>query len=128
MPTQELRPLAAMARILFSVPFFGFGLIHLMSTEQMAPMVPLPAGAFWVGFTGVCMIAAAVSLVIDRLAWLSMPALALLLSIFTVALHLPEALTPETAQSGLMSILKNIGLIGGALAFAALYPPGRRLR
>ncbi len=74
------------------------------------------------------MIAAAISLAFDVAVWFSMPALALLLAIFTLALHVPEALGPETAQQGIIAILKNMGLIGGALAFVALYPPGRRGR
>ena len=125
---QEIQPAAIVGRILFALPFLAFGLMHLANVQQMAGMVPLPAGAFWVVFTGICMLAAAVSLLLDRVVWLLMPALALLLTIFTVALHVPEALNPETAQLGMVAILKNIGLIGGALAFTALYPPGRRPR
>lgn len=128
MPNPTYNPLAFVARVIFALPFLAFGMMHLLSTEAMAGAVPLPAGAFWVGLTGLCMIAAAISLLLDRVVWLSMPALALMLAIFTLALHVPEALAPETAQSGLIAILKNIGLIGGALAFTALYPPGRRPR
>lgn len=118
--------IAAIARAIFALPFVVFGIVHLVSVQQMAPMVPMPNGAFWVGFTGVCMIAAGVSLIIDRAVWLSMPLLALLLCVYIVFLHIPELFEPQTQAMGMAAILKNLGLAGGALAFAVLYPRERR--
>jgi len=118
--------LATAARIVFALPFLMFGIVHLAQASQMAPMVPLPAGTLWVVVTGLCMILAAISLAADRMVWLSMPLLAALLVVYIVVLHVPQAMDPETQMQGMQAILKNVGLIGGALAFSALYPRGHR--
>ena len=59
------------ARILFIVPLLGFGSGHLMNAGDMAGMVPIPGGVFWIYLTGVALLAAAVSIIIKKKAALA---------------------------------------------------------
>jgi len=105
------------AQILFAVPFLMFGVFHFMGAEKMAGMVPIPGGVFWVYFTGLAMLAAAVSIAIRKYVFWACMGLALLILIFIVTLHMPK-LGGEGGQMTMISMLKDIGLIGGALMLA----------
>lgn len=115
------------ARILFSVPFFVFGLMHLAMGPMMVGMVPhfLPGALYLVYLTGVCMIAAAISIVTKKQAVLACQLLALLLLIYIVTIHIPGLMVPATKQMTLIMMLKDIGLMGGALAFAGIFESER---
>jgi putative oxidoreductase len=107
-------------RVLFGLPFLGFGINHLIAVDAMAGAVPpwVPgAGQFWVAFTGVCMILAGISILVDRGVRVAGPLLALLLAVYTFALHVPGLLGGDRME--VSSILKNVALIGGALLVAA---------
>lgn len=108
------------ARIIFGLPFLIFGLFHFMGANDMAGMVPLPGGVFWVYLTGVAHILAAIAILINVQTKLASLLLALMLLIFVLAIHLPGAMGGEQAMQEVQNILKNIGLIGGALAIAGL--------
>ncbi len=113
------------ARIIFAIPFGIFGLLHLMSGPKMAGMVPpwLPGGAFWVYLTGLALIAAAVSIIMQKMARLSSLLLAAMMGIFVLFLHLPGIFGAENEMATMMSmsaLLKDMALGGAALAFAGL--------
>ena len=59
------------ARILFVIPLAGFGAGHLMNAGDMAGMVPVPGGVFWIYLTGIALLAAAVSIIIKKKAALA---------------------------------------------------------
>lgn len=103
------------ARTVYAVPYLVFGLFHLTGAQQMAGMVPVPGGVFWVYVTGVAMIAAAVSFLANRLTAISAPLLALLLVTYVVTLHLPMVGDPAQGQMAMISLLKDLSLAGGAL-------------
>ncbi|MES0490341.1 MAG: DoxX family protein [Leptospirales bacterium] len=107
------------AQITFSIPFLVFGAFHLMDAGKMAGMVPIPGGVFWVYLTGVAMIAAAVSIIIQKYTYWACMGLALLMLIFIVALYVPKL----PGQMAIMSMLKDVGLLGGALMLAGKYKP-----
>ena len=113
------------ARILFAIPFAVFGLLHLMSGPQMAGMLPswLPGGVFWVYLTGIALIAAAVSIIAQKIAKLASLLLAALLAIFVLTVHLPGIMGAQNEMAMMMSmsgLLKDIGLAGGALTWAGI--------
>jgi putative oxidoreductase len=108
-------------RILFSVPFLVFGIFHLRGADQMAGMVPLPGGVFWVYLTGVAQIAAAVSFLSGKQMRLAALLTALLMIIYALSLHLPGVLAaadPGAFMMSMSSLLKDVGLAGGALLLA----------
>jgi putative oxidoreductase len=113
-------PQEIVGRILFGAPYAMFGINHFMALDAMAGAVPtwVPGGGqFWVAFTGLCMIAASISIVIDRGVRVAGPLLALLMIVFAMTLHLPAFLAGD--QMEMSSILKNVALAGGALLVTA---------
>jgi putative oxidoreductase len=111
-----------LGKYLFAVPFAIFGLLHFAGASSMAGMVPIPGGALWVYITGLAMLAAAVSIFIGKYDKLAMVALAALLVIFVLAIHVPGMMKGgEGAQFSLISILKDLAMAGGALLYAGAY-------
>ena len=107
-------------RYLFSIPLILFGFFHITGADTMAGMVPIPGGVFWVYVTGVAHLAAAAGLLMkkyDRLAGLL---LGLMLVIFALTIHLPNAMNPDTMQMGMINMLKDLMIAAGALTFAGI--------
>lgn len=101
-----------------------FGIRHLLYPDVLVVTVPdfLPGGKFWVYFTGVAFILAAVSLFIN--VWVRAAAylLALLLFVIVFTIHLPNYI--ETAdkayqQMALTNLLKDAALAAFALYIAS---------
>ena len=123
------------ARLLFVVPFAVSGLFHLANARAMAGMVPVPAGVFWVYFTGVALLAGAAGVASGRLGQWAGLGLAALMVTFVAAIHVPGLGNPETQQMAMAGLLKDLGLAGGALTWAGIFmragrpatPPAARL-
>ena len=111
------------ARILFAIPFVVFGLLHFLFAGAMASIVPvwLPGGIIWVFITGLCLLAAGISIIIEQHAALACKLLAVLLFIFVATVHLPGLLEAGSMNASLAAMLKDIGLIGGALTYAGIF-------
>ena len=111
------------ARILFTIPFLGFGVRHLMYGSQMAGMVPIPGGAIWVYVTGIAMILASVAAITKIQGKNAMLLLALLLLIYAFSIQLPAMLSSDMAikMGGTVSFYKDLGLMGGALILAGVF-------
>lgn len=105
-----------LGRILFSVPFLFFGIGHLRMANDMAKMVPswVPGGVFWIYFTGIAMILAAVSIITTFQARIVCFLLAVLLLIYIVTLHAPHM----DQMEHMSAFFKDTGLMGGALFLA----------
>lgn len=108
------------ARLLYAIPMAIFGVFHFMNGDAMAGMVPsfIPGGVLWVYLTGVALILAAVSIIIQKKARLANLLLAGLLIIFVLTIHLPGL--SENAQASMPNLLKDIALAGAALGFAGI--------
>ncbi|TVP77505.1 MAG: DoxX family protein [Gemmatimonadales bacterium] len=117
--------LARIGQILFALPILAFGIMHFPAAGDMAGMVPgwVPGGILWVYLTGVALIAAAVSFLIGKYTVEAGIALAVLLGSFVLTIHLPGVMNPETADMAMPNLLKDVGLMGGALMAGHL---GRR--
>lgn len=117
-------PALTLGRLLFSLPFFVFGVMHFMNAGAMAAYVPtwVPGGgAFWVYFTGFALIAAPLAIISGKQAKMASQLLALLMIVFAVGLHLPGVLAGgEGAATSMPGFLKDIALAGGALLMAHL--------
>jgi uncharacterized membrane protein len=119
---------STVARILFAVPFIIFGVMHLGNANAMSGYVPsfIPGGIFWIYLTGIALIVAAVSFIIQKYADYAGLLLALMLGIFILTIHLPglgssESVTIPTMQLSLTNLLKDLGLAAGALVLAGKY-------
>lgn len=110
-------------RILFAIPFLVFGLFHLMGAQGMAGMVPVPGGVFWVYFTGVALIAAAVAIMIGKMGRLASQLLGVLMLVFALSVHLPGVLGGgDAAQMSMPGLLKDLSLAGACFILADLFP------
>ncbi|MFQ6609422.1 MAG: DoxX family membrane protein [Fidelibacterota bacterium] len=110
------------ARIIFAIPFIIFGIMHFMNAGAMTDMVPsfVPGGVFWVYLTGLALILAGVSIIIQKYTHLASKLLAALLAIFVLTIHLPKLIGGD--MMAMAGLLKDFSMMGGALLIASLYP------
>jgi len=113
------------ARILFMVPFLMLGMHHFLTADEMAGMVPswLPGGIVWIYITGVFEVAAALAIISAIQIRLAGFLLCLLLLIYVAFMHIPSMLRadPTTSMLGMIGVMKDIGLAGGALLLSHIY-------
>jgi uncharacterized membrane protein YphA (DoxX/SURF4 family) len=97
-----------------------FGAMHFMGADGMAGMVPIPGGVIWVYVSGVALILAAVAIFLGKMDKLACVLLAVLLLLFVVLIHVPNAMSADAAtkQMGMISAMKDLALMGGALMCA----------
>ncbi len=108
--------LIGLGKYVFAVPFLVFGIFHFMNAEGMAGMAP--GGTIMVYLTGVALIAAAISIFIGKLDKLACVLLALMLLLFILMVHTPGLGDEESMQMSMAALLKDLGLVGGALMAA----------
>lgn len=112
--------LLRIAQILIAVPFAYFGVSHLMAGSAMAPMVPFPPATFWVYFTGVAQLLAAIAFIFNFQVRLAAYLLALYLLIIILSIQVP-GMVQKIGDP--MMLVKDIGLFGAALLLAAAHTP-----
>lgn len=111
------------ARYLYGLPFGFFGLFHFINGSQMAGMVPIPGGIFWIYLTGLALIAACISILIEKQTRLACILLGCMLIIFVLSIHLPGVIESGGEDANAMSsMLKDLALAGGAWILAGKYP------
>ena len=114
-----INTLTGLGKWLLMIPFAAFGIMHLLGADKMAGMVPIPGGSLWVYLTGLGMIAFAASIVLGKYDKLGAVLTALMLVVFILTIHLPAVMKGD--QMGMMGLLKDLGLAGGALLYAGAY-------
>lgn len=108
-------------RILFSVPFLVLGIFHFVYTGKLAGMLAgWPVPEVFVYIAGAGLLLGAIAIIINRYARLAAWLLALELLIIILGVHVPQLMDPKTHMAGLTAIVKNTGLIGGALMAAGI--------
>lgn len=119
---KSINSLSTIGRILFALPFGIIGLNHFLISDFFNGMLTsfIPGGGFTILFTGVCLIAAAISIIIKKYIRLSCFLLAAMLLVFILSIHIPQLLEPENAKFAFMQLLKDTSLMGGALMIASM--------
>lgn len=110
----------SVARIIFGLPFAVFGILHFINASAMAGMVPIPGGVFWVYLTGIALLAASISILIEKYTRLACILLGIMLLIFVLSIHLPAVIGGEM-QPSMSNLLKDLALAGGAWTLAGNY-------
>ncbi|HRK74202.1 MAG TPA: DoxX family protein [Rhodothermales bacterium] len=113
---------ARTGQILFSLPFFLFGVKHLLAAPQIGGIMPewVPFDLAFVYLAGVSQIAAAISIYIQKYTRPAMTMLVILLSLYILIIHLPGVWAGgEEAFGYLTALLKDLGLVGGAMLLGA---------
>ncbi len=105
-----------LGKILFAVPFGIFGIMHFMNAGAMSGMVPLPPQIVWVYITGAALIAACVSILINKKAKLATLLLGIMLLIFALSIHLAAVVGGDQMAMG--SLLKDVALAGAAFLYS----------
>lgn len=111
-----MNALINLGKYMFAVPMAIFGAYHFMNADAMAAMVPVPGGIVWVYITGIALIMGAVALFLGKLDKLASVLLALILILFAVLVHLPNAIHND--PGALSMFLKDFSLSGAALMSA----------
>jgi uncharacterized membrane protein YphA (DoxX/SURF4 family) len=110
--------LSKIGKYLYAIPMVIFGLFHFLNASAMAGMVPIPGGVFWIYLTGLSLILAGISIIIQKLDDWSSFLLAVLLLVFVLTIHLPGVLAGgEMEQMYMTNLLKDLALAGGALIY-----------
>ena len=107
------------AKFLFSIPFIVFGIFHFLNLSGMVAVVPrfLPWPQFWVCLVGIILIGAGVCVMIDFLSSSACCVLAAMLMLIILFVHIPGIMVSASADSSIVALLKDMGLLGGALGF-----------
>ena len=120
-----MKNIATIGRILFALPFGIIGLNHFLMTDTFLGMMSsfLPGGGYTILLTGVFLIAASIFIILNKFIKIVCFSLAALLLLFIVTIHIPHLFSADAAvmQEGLFGLLKDTGLMGGALIIAAYY-------
>ncbi len=91
---RDWRLLFALGPICIAIPMAVFGADHLSDPKTIMQIVPewMPGRLFWTYFVGICLIAAALSIVLRIQLRLSSMLLGIMLIVFVVLMHIPNAL------------------------------------
>ena len=105
-----------LGRLLFAIPFGVFGIFHFLNANMMKDWVPIPPQIVWIYVTGAALIAASISMLINKKAKLASLLLGAMLLIFVLTLHLPGALGGD--QMSMTNLLKDLALSGAAFMYS----------
>ncbi len=108
---------------LLAVVLIIFGVFHYKSPYDLVVYLPefLPGGVFWVYLTGTAFILVGVSFILNRFVKIASYVLAIMLFIFVVTIHIPNAMNAGDAtfrQIALISVLKDTAIMCFALFIA----------
>jgi putative oxidoreductase len=118
--------LSTIGRILFAIPFAVFGLNHFLFLSFYIGNVTsfIPLGPYTIILTGIFLIMASISIVINKYVKVSTILLAVLLLIFILTIHIPGLLNSDLSgpewKMAFIELLKDTSLMGGSLMIAGM--------
>lgn len=114
-----MKKLAIIGRVLFALPFGIMGLNHFLMQNYFLGMMTsfIPGGAYTILITGFLLLIACFFIIINRFMKTVCFSLAGLLFIFIFTIHIPGLYTSNW-QIALIDLLKDAGLMGGAIMIA----------
>jgi uncharacterized membrane protein len=112
-------------RLLFAIPSGVFGTFHFTDTKDVARVVPswTQLHTFWVYLVGIALIAAALSIILEKHARLAATLLGCMFLLFEILMHIPNIVHTNGARLFWAVGLRDIAFSGGAFALA-----GRQLK
>jgi uncharacterized membrane protein YphA (DoxX/SURF4 family) len=116
-----MNAILGLGKYLFAIPFAVFGIMHLMNAQGMAGWAPF-GGSIIIYITGICLIAAAVSIIIGKYDKLATALLGLMLLLFALLVHakgLSSAADETASAASMSSMLKDLMLAGAAWMYSA---------
>ncbi len=115
-----MKNLSIIGRILFALPFGLMGLNHFLMKNVFLGMMSsfIPGAGFTIWLIGAMLIIACISIISNKYVKTACFGLAGLLFLFIVTIHIPGLFT-ENWQLALVELLKDTGLLGGAIIIGA---------
>ncbi len=121
-----MKNLMTIGRILFAIPFLVMGINHFIMIDVFTGMLSsfIPGGGYTILLTGAFLVFASMCVILNKWVPVICYLLAGLLLIFILTIHIPGFFIPGTTMEHmievhLMNLLKDMGLMGGALLIAA---------
>jgi len=115
-----MKALSSLGKFIFAVPLIIFGALHFMYAPQMAETMPsfwpVPEGLVYI--SGLALILAGVSIVLNIKARLASLLLAIFLLIIIAGIHIP-AISGGNNEV-MSSLLKDITIMGAALTYSGI--------
>jgi uncharacterized membrane protein len=107
-------------RLFFAIPLGIFGTFHFTNAAEVAPVVPswMPLHMFWVYLVGIALIAAALSIILEKYERLAATLLGCMFLLFVVLIHIPNIVATHGDRVFLAVGLRDIAFSGGAFALA----------
>jgi hypothetical protein len=107
--------------LLYAVPLLVFAAQHFIYAQFVATLVPawIPFHLFWAFAVGAGFVAAAASLIFDRMAWWGATLLGVQFLLWVVILHLPRALAATPSGNEWTSLGVALAMGGSAWLIAA---------
>ena len=122
-----MKTLTTIGRILYALPFAIFGINHFfMKSFFMGELTDfIPFGGYMILLTGVLLIGTSISIITKRYIKQSTLVLAAMLLLFIATIHIPQLFDPEKHMIAMISLLKDISLMGGSLMIAGMTGPDK---
>jgi putative oxidoreductase len=118
-----MNKLPIIGRILFAVPFGILGLNHFFMQDFYEGMLTsfIPGGGYTILFTGILLIAACISIIMNRYVRIACAVIAFLLLMFIFTIHLPHLFDTDFRKDAIFELLKDTALLGGCLMIMGIY-------
>jgi len=117
-----MKNLTTIGRIIFALPFAILGLNHFFFLDYYIGNVSsfIPLGPYTIMLTGIFLIMASISIIINKYVRISTVFLSILLLIFILSIHIPGLFNPQTWRVAFIELLKDTSLMGGSLLIAGM--------
>jgi uncharacterized membrane protein YphA (DoxX/SURF4 family) len=115
-----MKKLSFAGRILFGLPFGVLGLNHLfMKYFYLGQLTSfIPGGGYTILLVGFALIVASLSIIFNKYIKIACFSLAFLLLLFILTIHIPHIITAAGNTFGIIELMKDMSLMGGALLIA----------
>jgi uncharacterized membrane protein YphA (DoxX/SURF4 family) len=115
-----MKNISIIGRILFGLPFGILGLNHFFMKDfylgQMTSFIP--GGGYTILLVGFALMVASLSIILNKYIKIACYSLAFLLLLFILTIHIPNIMTEMNSTLGMIELMKDISLMGGALMIA----------
>lgn len=110
-------------RLFYAIPIGVFATQHFSNTALVATVVPdwMPWHIVWVYLVGTAIIAAALSIILEKHVRLAGTLLGCMFLLFEVLMHVPNLVATHGARLFWMIALRDLAFSGGAFALAAIH-------
>ena len=117
-----MKNISKIGRILFAIPFAIFGLNHFLFLDFYIGEVSsfIPGGSYTIILTGIFLIMASLSIILNKYVKVSTILLSILLLSFILTIHIPALFDSAKWQFALIELLKDTSLLGGSLMIAGM--------